>query len=161
VESEDNETFSEEDKDDKAFFEKISFQADSPLFETFIEQIQNGEASEEDSNNFDIIIMMRFCSKVYKKESIEPWIMNYFADNFYKILLGSYLNEEFNVPWDPKKDDRSRTEKRNIKLFCDIENERRNGTGKIVDIINETALKYNCSFEVARDTYYKFRKNLS
>ena len=87
--------------------------------------------------------------------------MNYFADNFYKILMGSYLNQEFDVPWDPPEENMSRVEKRNLKLFCDIENERRKGGKKVIDLINQSAVKYNCSFELARDTYYKFRKSLS
>jgi hypothetical protein len=140
----------------------------SPDFEEVSNRIGNGTATDLEHEDFYMLLMQRFCINVYEGRPVEPWILNAFADAFTKILMGGNWNDEIPLPWIPMTPIRSRAEERNLRIYCEIENSINNSLKEnplekpqITKLIEIAASNHNCSYETARDSYYKLKKNLS
>lgn len=148
--------------------EDIFAEGRSPYFEECRERIKNGTATDLDIEEFHMRLMQRFCINVYEEKPVESFILYAFADAFSKMLMGGYWNDEIPLPWIPRTPIRSRAEERDLKIYCEIENKIRaalkedpSKKQKITKLLKAAAFNHNCSYEIARDGYYKLKKKLS
>ncbi|WP_036249079.1 hypothetical protein [Methylobacter sp. BBA5.1] len=148
--------------------EDIFAEGRSPHFEEFADRIGNITATDIEQEEFYMRLMQRFCINVYENKPIEPWILRAFADAFAKILMGGDWEDEIYLPWKSMSTIWSRAEERNLKIYCEIENtindalkESQVQKPQITKLIADAADKHNCSYEIARDAYYKLKKSLS
>lgn len=148
--------------------EDIFAEGRSPYFEECRERIKNETATDLDIEEFYMRLMQRFCINVYEEKPVEPFILYAFADAFAKMLMGGYWNDVIPLPWIPTTPIRSRVEERDLTIYCEIENtiraalkENPSKKPKITKLLETAAFNHNCSYEIARDAYYKLKKKLS
>ncbi|UOA08577.1 hypothetical protein [Methylobacter sp. S3L5C] len=140
----------------------------SPYFDEYCTRIRNGTATDMEHKEFYMILMQRFCINVYDEKPVEPWILVAFANAFTKILAGGDWNDEITLPWIPMTPLRKQADERNLHIYCEIQNIinktlKHNSLEKpkITKLIEDSADKHNCSYEIAREAYYKYKKKLS
>lgn len=140
----------------------------SPGFEEYLERVDNRTTSDEEQEEFYMRLMQRFCLNVYEGKPVDPWILRAFADAFTKILLGGDWCDEIYLPWIPQTTIRSRADQRDLEIYCEVQNAINEASManppkklKTTELIRIAASKHCCSYEIARDAYYKLRKKLS
>lgn len=148
--------------------EDMFLEGRSPDFEEFADRIGNRTATDLELEEFHMRLMQRFCVNVYEGKPVEPWILKAFADAFAKMLMGSDWNDEIPLPWIPRTPMWSRVEERELAIYCEVENTINNSLKenpskkpKITKLLEIAAFNHNCSYEIARDGYYKLKKKLS
>ena len=128
----------------------------------FFARTRNREGSPDDSKWHTVCLMARFCRRVYKGESVEPWILGYLADAFAKIGSGGAWNDELPLPWMPRDPIRSATESKELQVYCDVSNAKANKPNKLMSvIIEDVALAHNISQHKAKADYYKWKSRIT
>ena len=129
-------------------------------FDEFLEGM--GRGKKDAGDEFVLRMIQHFIDAVYAKESPRSWVLNYLADQFYKVLHGGRWEDEFPLPWTKRCDYGSQAEWRALAIFCDIANAKHAAPKRpITALIKEAALEWSVSYETARAAYYKHRKPLS
>lgn len=133
-----------------------------------MDRIDNETATDLDHEEFYMRLMQRFCINVHEDKPVEPFILHALANAFAKILMGGDWNDEIPLPWVPMTPIGTRVYRRNLGIYCEIENAINDGLKenslekpKITKLIETAALNHNCSYEIARDSYYELKKKLS
>lgn len=111
---------------------------------------------------FHAAMLRKFCNQVIANEPVDRWILGVLTDTFHYILRGAAWEERLHLPgremppeWGPY----SPKDNRNLQIFCDAENMRRDGV-EITKALEQVAADRNVSFETARAAYYEWRKRL-
>lgn len=138
------------------------FDYGSGEFEAFMERIGSRTASKEELDEFCLRIIECFCQSVHAGDAAPGWVLNYLADQLYKILHGGRWEDELPLPWTERSSPFTRAEQKALQIYCDVENARRGDPGrKVTAIIEDVASRRAVSYQTARDGYYKWRRKVS
>lgn len=126
-------------------------------------EVRAENAGEQAVDLFHAAVLTRFMGRVNKGEPVEPFIMQFLANAFAKVLAGAVWDEVIQLPareLPPGWGVRSPKEERDLRLFCEIVSRRSDGeavTKAIADVASESAVSY----ETARAAYYEWSKRFA
>jgi len=145
--------------DDEEYPEYGIFPSESFDYAAFFERMRTGEGTAKDHEEFTIRAMQMFCLQVWSDKKPDKWLLNYFSNQFLRVLNGAEWCDELPLPWIPRTEIWTRAEKRGLDIFCYIENTKRaNPNLKMDSLFWGAADKFKTSYETARDQYYKWKK---
>ncbi len=132
-------------------------------FDAYFERIASGTATPNEIDDFNVMVMKRFCLMVYDGRPVDRWIMNHLADTFVKVLAGGAWADEFHLPWMKPTRIRSDAKQRGLEIYCFVKNALGDGkeNAKVTKCLDAAAAQFNCSYETARGQYYAWCKCLS
>lgn len=130
-------------------------------YEEYLARIDSGKATAQEQDEFMMRAIEHFCAEVYAGNQPKPWVLQYIADNFSKILAGGRWEDEFPLPWTNVEMPGTRAQRKGLNIYCDIENAaREDPNADITKIIRRVAENHHVSYESARAHYY-VRRDLS
>jgi hypothetical protein len=133
--------------------------ANDDLDELFA-RVRDRTSSKEDHAFFDFSMLDRFISRVYRGEQVEPWILEWMADTFYKVLMGGAWDEEIISPGKTDLPPKEKRYQRDLAIYCDARNLANDEHIAITDALQVVSEWHSVSYETARAAYYRFKKQL-
>jgi len=125
--------------------------------DVFLERINAGQATDKEHKEFTLRLIRHFIDTVDAGESPRRWVMEYLADQFWRVLHGGQWENEFELPWIEGHDGPTPAERLGVAIFCDIVNAHRDNPKKnVTQIIEDIGQKYNVAYPTARGHYYGY-----
>lgn len=135
------------------------FSSKSFDYAAFFERIRTGDGSAKDHEEFTIRAMQMFCLQVWSDKKPDKWLLNYFSNQFFRVLNGAEWCDELPLPWIPRNEIRTRAERQGLQIYCDLTNAKRlNPKLKMNPLMHNIAEKHKTSYETVRGEYYKWKK---
>ncbi|MDO8272791.1 MAG: hypothetical protein Q7U82_12895 [Gammaproteobacteria bacterium] len=129
--------------------------------EELFRRVRAGEATETDHELFDGCLLDRFVTRAFARETLEPWIAEYLANAFYKVMSGGDWDAEIHLPGRPRPSAFAWREQRALEIYCEVTNAVNQEGQGITEAISAAADRTAVSYETARADYYKWRRKLS